>query len=274
MAPQRARPVMRHVPRKRFGQNFLIDEAAIAAIVAAIAPQPRDRMVEIGPGLGALTRPLAARLDHLHVIEIDRDIVARLRAAFPAGSVTVHEGDALRVRLQRARATAARGRQSALQHFHAAAVSPGAARRGASATSTSCCRRKWWSAWWPRPPLRVRPAVGDAAVPLRDGTAARRAARGVPPVAQGRVRGGAADAVRAPAASRARRSSSSGQSSQPRSPSAARRCATRCRAHFRAADFERLGMDAGLRAQDLRLRISCGWPTLRRRRPPKPFSAG
>jgi 16S rRNA (adenine1518-N6/adenine1519-N6)-dimethyltransferase len=87
---------MRHVPRKRFGQHFLIDEAAIAAIVAAIAPQRRDRMVEIGPGLGALTRPLAGRLDHLHVIEIDRDIVARLRAAFPAGSVTVHEGDALR----------------------------------------------------------------------------------------------------------------------------------------------------------------------------------
>ena len=90
------RPVMRHVPRKRFGQNFLIDEAAIAAIVAAIAPQPRDRMVEIGPGLGALTRPLAGRLEHLHVIEIDRDIVARVRAAFPAGRVIVHEGDALR----------------------------------------------------------------------------------------------------------------------------------------------------------------------------------
>ena len=90
------RPVMRHVPRKRFGQHFLIDEAAIAAIVASIGPQPRDRMVEIGPGLGALTQPLAGRLAHLHVIEIDRDIVARLRASFPAGRVTVHEGDALR----------------------------------------------------------------------------------------------------------------------------------------------------------------------------------
>jgi len=87
---------MRHIPRKRFGQNFLIDEAAIAAIVEAIAPRPGDRMVEIGPGLGALTRPLAGLLAHLHVIEIDRDIVARLRAAFPAGRVTVHEGDALR----------------------------------------------------------------------------------------------------------------------------------------------------------------------------------
>jgi 16S rRNA (adenine1518-N6/adenine1519-N6)-dimethyltransferase len=87
---------VRHVPRKRFGQNFLVDEAAIAAIVAAIAPQPEDRMAEIGPGLGALTRPLAARLKHLHVIEIDRDINARLRAAFPPERVTVHEGDALR----------------------------------------------------------------------------------------------------------------------------------------------------------------------------------
>jgi 16S rRNA (adenine1518-N6/adenine1519-N6)-dimethyltransferase len=87
---------MRHVPRKRFGQHFLVDEAAIAAIVAAIAPQPRDRMVEIGPGLGALTRPLASVVEPLHVIEIDRDIVARLRATFPVRRVIVHEGDALR----------------------------------------------------------------------------------------------------------------------------------------------------------------------------------
>jgi 16S rRNA (adenine1518-N6/adenine1519-N6)-dimethyltransferase len=91
-----ARPVLRHVPRKRFGQHFLADEAAIAAIVAAIAPRAEDRMVEIGPGLGALTRPLAGRLTHLHVVEIDRDIVARLRSEFAASRVTVHEGDALR----------------------------------------------------------------------------------------------------------------------------------------------------------------------------------
>ncbi len=87
---------MRHIPRKRFGQNFLTDESVIAAIIAAIEPRPHDLMVEIGPGLGALTRPLAARLDHLHVIEIDRDIIARLQTAFPAGRVTVHEGDALK----------------------------------------------------------------------------------------------------------------------------------------------------------------------------------
>lgn len=52
-------------------------------------------MIEVGPGLGALTRPLLGRLDHLHVVEIDRDIVARLRSAFPAERLTIHEGDAL-----------------------------------------------------------------------------------------------------------------------------------------------------------------------------------
>jgi 16S rRNA (adenine1518-N6/adenine1519-N6)-dimethyltransferase len=86
---------MRHVPRRRFAQNFLTDDAVIAAIVRAIAPQPQDRMAEIGPGLGALTRPLLAHLAHLHVIEIDRDIVARLRDAFPPGRLTIHAGDAL-----------------------------------------------------------------------------------------------------------------------------------------------------------------------------------
>ena len=87
---------MHHVPRKRFGQNFLTDEAVIADIIAAIAPQPADRMIEIGPGFGALTRPLAARLDHLHVIEIDRDIVAQLKRDFPPERVTIHQGDALK----------------------------------------------------------------------------------------------------------------------------------------------------------------------------------
>ena len=86
---------MRHVPRKRFGQNFLTDESVIAAIIDAIAPQPRDLLAEIGPGLGALTRPLARALERLHVIEIDRDIIAWLRTEFPATRVTVHEGDAL-----------------------------------------------------------------------------------------------------------------------------------------------------------------------------------
>jgi len=86
---------MRHTPRKRFGQHFLVDPGVIAAIVDAIAPAPDDVLVEIGPGLGALTRPLLPRVRKLHVIELDRDIVARLRREY-AGRVEVHAGDALK----------------------------------------------------------------------------------------------------------------------------------------------------------------------------------
>ena len=84
-----------HRARRRFGQNFLVDDAVIDAIVAAIAPRRDDRMVEIGPGMGAITRPLCERLHRLHVIEIDRDIVARLRAGPLAPRLAIHEGDAL-----------------------------------------------------------------------------------------------------------------------------------------------------------------------------------
>ena len=69
----------RHRARKRFGQHFLRDRGTIAAIVAAIDPQPSDRIIEIGPGLGALTQPLLERVQHLTVIEIDRDLVARMQ---------------------------------------------------------------------------------------------------------------------------------------------------------------------------------------------------
>lgn len=84
-----------HTPRKRFGQHFLDSPGIVAKIVAAIDPRPGDAMVEIGPGLGALTEPLLARLPHLHAIEIDRDIVARLRARHPPERLTVHEADVL-----------------------------------------------------------------------------------------------------------------------------------------------------------------------------------
>ena len=84
-----------HRPRKRFSQNFLIDESAIGSIVQAIAPRVGDVMVEIGPGLGAITRPLARIVRPLHVVEIDRDIVARLRGAFSPDELVIHEGDAL-----------------------------------------------------------------------------------------------------------------------------------------------------------------------------------
>ena len=70
---------MKHHARKRFGQHFLTDGAVIDAIVDAIDPQPADALVEIGPGLGAMTGPLAARCAPLTVIELDRDLAARLR---------------------------------------------------------------------------------------------------------------------------------------------------------------------------------------------------
>ena len=85
---------MRHVARKRFGQNFLRDASAIASIVDAIAPRTGDAMVEIGPGLSALTRPLLDVLGHMTVIELDRDLAARLRHD---PRLQVIESDVLRV---------------------------------------------------------------------------------------------------------------------------------------------------------------------------------
>lgn len=86
---------MSHKAKKHFGQNFLVDEQIIADIIAAIRPEPEDNMVEIGPGLGALTRPLLKKLDHLHVVEIDRDIIARLKTDYPQDKIIIHAGDAL-----------------------------------------------------------------------------------------------------------------------------------------------------------------------------------
>jgi 16S rRNA (adenine1518-N6/adenine1519-N6)-dimethyltransferase len=85
---------MKHVARKRFGQHFLTDAAIIEAIVDAIAPQPGDAMVEIGPGLAALTQPLVERLGKLTVIELDRDLAVRLRNH---PQLSVIEADVLKV---------------------------------------------------------------------------------------------------------------------------------------------------------------------------------
>ena len=85
-----------HKARKRFGQNFLVDEQIIADIIHVIRPEAADTMVEIGPGLGALTRPLLQRLNQLHVVEIDRDIIARLEKDYPQDKLVIHAGDALK----------------------------------------------------------------------------------------------------------------------------------------------------------------------------------
>ncbi len=85
---------MKHIARKRFGQHFLTDGAIIDGIVDAIDPRPGDPMVEIGPGLAALTQPLVERLGRLNVIELDRDLAVRLREH---PHLNVIESDVLRV---------------------------------------------------------------------------------------------------------------------------------------------------------------------------------
>lgn len=85
---------MKHQPRKRFGQHFLADGSVIEAIVDCIAPRPGEPLVEIGPGLGALTAPLLARAGALTVVELDRDLAARLRTR---AGLTVIEADVLDV---------------------------------------------------------------------------------------------------------------------------------------------------------------------------------
>lgn len=85
-----------HPTRKRFGQNFLADPHYIARIITAVAPRPGERIVEIGPGLGALTRPLIEASGRITAIEIDRDLAARLTAEFPSDCLALHVADALR----------------------------------------------------------------------------------------------------------------------------------------------------------------------------------
>jgi len=84
-----------HQPRKRFGQNFLADPHYVARIVEAIDPQPGDNLVEIGPGLAALTGALIEGAGRIAAIEIDRDLAARLRERFTADRLALHEADAL-----------------------------------------------------------------------------------------------------------------------------------------------------------------------------------
>ena len=84
-----------HKARKRFGQNFLQDSRIIHDIVNAVRPQPDDVIIEIGPGLAAITEPLTKQVKQLHVIEIDRDIVKRLKTLPFADKLVIHEGDVL-----------------------------------------------------------------------------------------------------------------------------------------------------------------------------------
>jgi 16S rRNA (adenine1518-N6/adenine1519-N6)-dimethyltransferase len=87
---------MKHIARKRFGQNFLTDDGVLNNIISTINPQPDDSMVEIGPGLAAMTRLLLKGVTHLHVVELDRDLVTRLKKEFDPARLEVHAGDALK----------------------------------------------------------------------------------------------------------------------------------------------------------------------------------
>lgn len=87
---------MKHIAKKRFGQNFLTDQKILHDIIRAIEPQPDDVMVEIGPGLAAMTKLLLQGVKHLQVVELDRDLVARLEKQFDPARLTIHAGDALK----------------------------------------------------------------------------------------------------------------------------------------------------------------------------------
>lgn len=94
---------MKHIPRKRFGQHFLTDQGIIEGIVQAIAPRPGQAVVEIGPGLAALTQPLVERLGNLTVIELDRDLARQLREH---PQLSVVESDILKVDIHALASTA------------------------------------------------------------------------------------------------------------------------------------------------------------------------
>ena len=86
---------MKHIPRKRFGQNFLTDQNVLSEIIRVIAPAADDTMVEIGPGQGAMTALLLAQLSRLQVVELDRDLVTLLQKKFSSDKLIIHSGDAL-----------------------------------------------------------------------------------------------------------------------------------------------------------------------------------
>jgi len=92
---------MKHQAKKRFGQNFLVDQAIINSLVEAINPQEDETIIEIGPGLGALTKPLLGNIPELHVVEIDRDIVSWMNTeyampSYEKNNLIIHNVDALK----------------------------------------------------------------------------------------------------------------------------------------------------------------------------------
>ena len=122
-----------HKARKRFGQNFLHDAGVIDRILRSIRAKPEDRLLEIGPGQGALTAGLLNSGAQLDVVELDKDLIPILNQQFAGKSnFNLHQGDALKFDFNSAQRRAeqpAGGRQPAVQHLHAADFSPAEQRR-------------------------------------------------------------------------------------------------------------------------------------------------
>ena len=90
----------RHHTKKRFGQHFLIDQQIVHAIVSNINPKPDDVIIEIGPGNGVLTKPIAQSKPNLHIVELDRDLIPTLERKFSHyPNISIHQGDALKLSL-------------------------------------------------------------------------------------------------------------------------------------------------------------------------------
>ena len=86
---------MKHIAKKKFGQNFLKDAAIIHSIIQSINPLPNDLLIEIGPGLGALTKPLLEKTNRLLAIELDRDIVSWMENEYSKKNITIFNEDVL-----------------------------------------------------------------------------------------------------------------------------------------------------------------------------------
>ena len=148
--------------RKRFGQNFLVDEYIIGAIVDAINPQPGQYLVEIGPGHAALTRPVLERAGSLTAIELDRDLAEMLRHDPFLKGLTLIEADALKVDFGTLPG-AAEGKLRVFGNLPYNITSPllfhllqfTCWSSQASRTCTSCSKRKWWSVWQQAPTARI-----------------------------------------------------------------------------------------------------------------------
>ena len=218
-----------HQPRKRFGQNFLVDPHYVARIVEAIAPQPGDRLVEIGPGLAALTRPLIERAGHLDAVEIDRDLAARLASDFASSQLTLHVADALEFDF----ATLGRALRIVgnLPYNISSPLLFRLAQFDALLVDVHVMLQKEVVARMTAQPghAGIRAAHGDAAGALPDRAPVQRPGRRLSAGAQSRLRGRAARSAGRARSRTSPTSRCSAASSRRPSARGARRCATRSR---------------------------------------------